>query len=100
MIESDSCMVLLKETLPDYYHQILFKIVKKLVLGKSKQGSLMSTSVTSGKEKATEIPKEKILRSAGIFGKPASGHEYPALKVAQKQQNSMASSENLSVSNS
>jgi hypothetical protein len=104
MIQSDPCMVLLKETLPDYYHQTLFKIVKKLLLSKSKQGSVNSTSAASKNEIESSITKKNIGPSFAWDGVmmlgTTIGKGNPTPKIEQIKTKSVASSENHSITNS
>ena len=55
MINNDPCMVLLKETLPDYYHAILFRLVKKALISKNKVASVSTSASSHGDFKVNGI---------------------------------------------
>ena len=62
MIRDDPCMVLLKETLPEVYHGILFKLIKRNLINKNK--------VTSVSTSASSHGDGKVLTSSSLVQPP------------------------------
>lgn len=51
MLRNDPCMVLLKETLPEMYHSILFKLIKWNLINKNKVASVSTSASSHGEGK-------------------------------------------------